>query len=220
MFGLEELVPSLELQILVSAVLAVLAFGAITLVRRGRRRLIEQQTPIVVDLLSSILIVGIVVSVSLLLADVWGQTETLFEQMRFLRLDERAPEVVVSLVVLIAIQVFAGIAARLLDDLTTESEALTEHQREIGLRITQLSLWGIGILIILGVWEVDLTGLLVGAGFFGIIVGLAARETLGSLLGGLVLMFSRPFEVGDWILVGRVAARWPGPHVLPTVRSG
>jgi small-conductance mechanosensitive channel len=48
-------------------------------------------------------------------------------------------------------------------------------------------------------WEVDLSGLLVGAGFLGIVVGMAARQTLGALLAGFVLMFSRPFEIGDWV---------------------
>ncbi len=180
---------------------ALLAFGLISLVRSLRSDLIERYAPIVVDLVSSVLIVGIVVAVTLAVADLWGQTETLLEQLGVLRIDQRAPELVVSLVVLIAIQVFAGISTRLLDDLTTESEALTKHQREIALRLTQITLWTLGILIILGVWDVDLTGLLVGAGFLGIVIGLASRKTLGSLLGGLVLMFSRPFEVGDWILV-------------------
>ncbi len=201
MFGLGEVVSSLEAQLLFSLVLALLGFGAIALVQRIRNSIVDTYAPIVVDLVSSVLTIGIIVSVTLVLADVWGLTETLFEQMGFLRVDERAPEVVVSLVVLIAIQVFAGIATRLLDDLTDESDALTQHQREIALRLTQITLWSVGILVILGIWDVDLTGLLVGAGFLGIVVGLAARKTLGSLLGGLVLMFSRPFEVGDWIVV-------------------
>ncbi|MEF8831845.1 MAG: mechanosensitive ion channel family protein, partial [Halobacteriales archaeon] len=33
------------------------------------------------------------------------------------------------------------------------------------------------------------------------VVGIAARQTLGSVLAGFVLMFSKPFEVGDWIEV-------------------
>ncbi|ELK49843.1 small conductance mechanosensitive ion channel (MscS) family transporter, partial [Haloferax sp. BAB-2207] len=37
------------------------------------------------------------------------------------------------------------------------------------------------------------------AGFLGIVVGMAARQTLGSLIAGFVLMFSRPFELGDWV---------------------
>lgn len=200
-FGLSEVTSSTELQLLISLVMALLAFGTVALVRRLRRGLVDRYTPIVVDIVSSVLVVGVVVALTLALADMWGHTDTLLEQMGFLRVDERAPEVVVSLVVLIALQVFSGVAARLLDDLTTEQEALTQHQREVALRVTQITLWSVGILLILGIWNVDLTGLLVGAGFLGIVVGLAARETLGSLLGGLVLMFSRPFEVGDWVVI-------------------
>ena len=39
-------------------------------------------------------------------------------------------------------------------------------------------------------------------GFLGIVVGLAARQTLGSLIAGFVLMFSRPFTIGDWVEIG------------------
>lgn len=35
----------------------------------------------------------------------------------------------------------------------------------------------------------------------GVILGFAAQETLGSVIAGLILMFSRPFEIGDWIVV-------------------
>lgn len=201
LFGLEGAAPSMEVQLLFSLVLAGVAFGLAMLVRRLRRQLVDEYKPIVVDLVSSVLVVGIVVGVTLVLADMWGHTETLREQMGFLSLDEHAPEVVISLAVLVAVQVFTGIASRLLDDLTTEQEALTQHQREVSLRLSQISLWSIGILLILGIWNIDLTGLLVGAGFLGIVVGMAARETLGSLLGGFVLMFSRPFEVGDWVVI-------------------
>jgi small-conductance mechanosensitive channel len=31
---------------------------------------------------------------------------------------------------------------------------------------------------------------------------MAARQTLGAVLAGFVLMFSRPFEIGDWVEVG------------------
>ena len=31
---------------------------------------------------------------------------------------------------------------------------------------------------------------------------MAARQTLGAVLAGFVLMFSRPFEVGDWVQIG------------------
>ncbi|MDX1744703.1 MAG: mechanosensitive ion channel family protein, partial [Halobacteriales archaeon] len=49
---------------------------------------------------------------------------------------------------------------------------------------------------------VNISGLLVGAGFLGIVLGLAAQQTLGALIAGFILMFSRPFEIGDWVEIG------------------
>jgi small-conductance mechanosensitive channel len=82
------------------------------------------------------------------------------------------------------------------------ADRITDHQEEIIRRITQLSVIALAITAGLTLWGVDLSGLLVGAGFLGIVVGLAARQTLGSLIAGLVLMFSRPFTIGDWVEIG------------------
>ncbi len=41
-----------------------------------------------------------------------------------------------------------------------------------------------------------------GLGIGGLAFALAARETLANLLGSLVIMFEKPFRVGDWIRVG------------------
>ncbi len=43
--------------------------------------------------------------------------------------------------------------------------------------------------------------LLTGLGIGGLAVALAARETLANFLGSVVIMFERPFRVGDWIKV-------------------
>lgn len=198
---LEGLFGTWELRLLVSVGIAIGAIGAGLLVRRARKALKGHVNPITLDLGTSTTTVLIVITTAVLIADLWGQTGVIFEQLGFIRLDARAPEVAMTIVIVIAIQVFVGIARRLLDDLTHASGTLTGHQREVGVRLTQLGLWGIGIMVILGVWDIDLTGILVGAGFLGIVLGLASRKTLGSLIAGLVLMFARPFEVGEWIAV-------------------
>ena len=190
-----------HLRLVVSVAVAIGAVAIALLIRRLRHLARERIRPIILDLVSSTLIAATVIAAGLLVAELWGQTETLLAELGILRLDARAPEVVITVVVIIAIAVFTGIVRRLLDDLATESGAITDHQREIGVRISQLTLWGFGIVVVLGVWDVDLTGILVGAGFLGIVLGLAARKTLGSLLAGLVLMFARPFEIGDWVVV-------------------
>jgi small-conductance mechanosensitive channel len=53
-----------------------------------------------------------------------------------------------------------------------------------------------GVLTVIGV---NVTGALVGAGFLGIVLGLASQVVLGNFFGGLALLAARPFSVGDRI---------------------
>jgi small-conductance mechanosensitive channel len=55
------------------------------------------------------------------------------------------------------------------------------------------------LLIALSTMGVSLINVLVGAGFLGIVIGLAAQTTLGNLFSGLMLLASRPFNTGDRI---------------------
>jgi len=208
--GLGDAITSVEARVLVSVTIAFAAMGAAFLVRRLRRKLSDRIAPITVDFIGSVISIAIIVGAVVAVADLWGQTETLTDQFGLLELERRAPQIAVTVAVLIGVQLFTTIARRLLNDVTQESDAMSEHEREISYRLTQLTLWSIGIIFVLGVWEVNLGGLLIGAGFLGIVVGFAARETLGSLLAGFVLMFSRPFEVGDWIGVGEGASEAEG----------
>ncbi|WP_284008767.1 mechanosensitive ion channel family protein [Haloarcula pelagica] len=91
---------------------------------------------------------------------------------------------------------------RLVDRLGDGSDRITEHQEEIVLRVGQVVILLTVLSGGLTLWGENLSGLLVGAGFLGIVVGLAARQTLGSLIAGFVLMFSRPFTIGDWVELG------------------
>lgn len=86
--------------------------------------------------------------------------------------------------------------------LSDDSDRITAHQEQLLTRIMQVGLLTVAGLTVLGIWGVNLGGLLVGAGFLGIVLGMAARQTLGSLIAGFVLMFARPFEIGDWVEIG------------------
>ncbi|WP_227015585.1 mechanosensitive ion channel family protein [Haloarcula sp. JP-L23] len=91
---------------------------------------------------------------------------------------------------------------RTIDRLSLALDDFTEHQEEILLRLGQVTIFVTAGATILAIWGINIGGLLVGAGFLGIVVGFAARQTLGSLIAGFVLMFSRPFTIGDWVVVG------------------
>lgn len=84
----------------------------------------------------------------------------------------------------------------------THARTFNAHDKEILKRVLQIAVLLTAVLIILSLWHVDISGLLFGAGVVGVILGFAAQETLGSIIAGLVMMLSRPFEIGDWIEVG------------------
>ncbi len=88
---------------------------------------------------------------------------------------------------------------RQLNDWLGEATHVSAHQEGVVFRVLQVAVFLAAGLAALSVWHIDLGGILVGAGFLGIVLGMAARQTLGSLIAGFVLMFSRPFEIGDWV---------------------
>lgn len=66
-----------------------------------------------------------------------------------------------------------------------------------------------GILVLIGtcivlatVWGVNLGGMFTALGVTSIVLGLALQNTLDNVMAGIALLFERPFESGDWILVG------------------
>ncbi len=59
----------------------------------------------------------------------------------------------------------------------------------------------IGGLIVLAIWQINLTPFLASAGVIGIIVGLAAKDTLGNFFGGISVFLDRPFRRGDYIVL-------------------
>jgi small-conductance mechanosensitive channel/CRP-like cAMP-binding protein len=72
----------------------------------------------------------------------------------------------------------------------------------------------------------DLNSLLVGSAVITVSIGFALQETLGNFFAGLALRLSRPYALGDDVLVGQVSGRvdkidwrqtsiltWTGDHV-------
>ncbi len=53
------------------------------------------------------------------------------------------------------------------------------------------------LLVTLDIGRVQLTQLLVGGAVIGVLLGIAAQQSLANLFAGLVLLFARPFRVGD-----------------------
>ncbi|WP_407066849.1 mechanosensitive ion channel family protein [Haloarcula sediminis] len=134
---------------------------------------------------------------------VWGVADVAATLRPFLSTRDPTLVPTIQTIVLIMLAFVASDQLqRWIDRFSTALSDFTDHQEEILLRVGQVTIFVTIGTTIFAVWQVDVGGLLVGAGFLGIVVGLAARQTLGSLIAGFVLMFSRPFTIGDWVVVG------------------
>jgi len=155
-------------------------------------------TLVVRGLQLAVLLVG-----SLAVLVVWGRLSIAW---RLLGFTETILPSLGQLLLTGAVVVAALVANDLLGDFvgryTADSAHITAHQEQILMRVLQVAIILAALVAVFSIWGIDIGSLLVGAGFLGVVIGLAARQTLGSLLAGFVLMFSRPFEIGDWVEIG------------------
>ncbi len=68
--------------------------------------------------------------------------------------------------------------------------------------LINLLIWSVAFIFLLDNLGVKVTTVIAGLGIGGIAVALAAQAVLGDLFSYFVIFFDRPFEIGDFIIVG------------------
>ena len=70
----------------------------------------------------------------------------------------------------------------------------------------------IAVIVALRIADISITAIAVGASALSVVIGLAAQQTLGNLIAGIVLLTARPFRVGDTVRlqVGALAGQIEG----------
>ena len=66
-------------------------------------------------------------------------------------------------------------------------------------RIVKYIVWFAALMLILSVFEVNITPFLAGAGIAGLALALAAQDILSNFLGGAIITVDKPFRIGDRI---------------------
>jgi MscS family membrane protein len=62
----------------------------------------------------------------------------------------------------------------------------------------------IGVIFSADNLDIDVSSLLAGLGLGGLAFALAARDLLGNFFGSLTVLLDRPFQIGDWVIIGDV----------------
>ncbi|MCR5142730.1 MAG: mechanosensitive ion channel family protein [Ruminococcus sp.] len=68
--------------------------------------------------------------------------------------------------------------------------------------VIKAALYVILAVMILSQLKVPMSSIVAALGTAGLAIGLALRDSLSNVAGGFILMFSRPFKVGDYIEIG------------------
>lgn len=84
-----------------------------------------------------------------------------------------------------------------------EADGETKKKQARGiLLIIQAAVWVVGLVFLVDNLGYDITTIVAGLGIGGIAIALAAQTVLGDLFSYLVIFFDKPFEIGDFIVVG------------------
>ena len=68
--------------------------------------------------------------------------------------------------------------------------------------VARLVMWSTVLLITLSNLGVNITAIITGLGVGGIAVALASQKILGDFFSSFIIVFDKPFEVGDFIVIG------------------
>ncbi len=62
----------------------------------------------------------------------------------------------------------------------------------------------IGIVIIISELGYNISGIITGLGIGGVAIALAAQDTASNIIGAIMIILDKPFELGDWIKIGTI----------------
>lgn len=82
---------------------------------------------------------------------------------------------------------------------------LSEHLLFILRKIIQAFVYLIAFLVVLSAFNIDLTGVALGLGVGGIAIALALQNILSDVFSAFSIYFDRPFEIGDFVIIGDYA---------------
>ncbi|KRT73415.1 MAG: MscS Mechanosensitive ion channel [Deltaproteobacteria bacterium CSP1-8] len=85
---------------------------------------------------------------------------------------------------------------------TTEKGSARERALKGFMSLIRIVVWGLAAVFFLDNLGFRINSVIAGLGIGGIAIALAAQNVLGDLFAYFIIMFDRPFEIGDFIVVG------------------
>lgn len=106
-----------------------------------------------------------------------------------------------------------------------ESESWRARVPKLFRDLSRALLVAVGAMFIYSkVWGYELTNALTALGVGSVVIGLALQEPLGNIVSGLMLLFERPLNVGDWVVADGTTGKvieinWRSVHIETPTRE-
>jgi small-conductance mechanosensitive channel len=198
----EAYLDSIGTQLLASLVVLAALAAAGGLIQRAGRPLKKRYSSRLTEATQAGTVAVLTVLAVLALTSIWEVAfvaEFVAEQLAVDRIT--AARGLLSGTIVVVAYLLIRLVNRSIDRLAEEHGAITSHQSEVAYHVADVAVFVLAFFAVLAAWGVDPGRLFVGAGVLGAVLGFAARGTLSAITAGFVLLFSRPFRVGDWIEV-------------------
>jgi len=139
------------------------------------------------------------------LSDELTEDITDFAEAAWAWLIDFTPRFIGALVILIVGYILAGVIARSVVRVADRSGRLDPTLKPVIRSVVRYSILIIVIVAALGQLGVQTASILAALGAAGLAIGLALQGTLANIAAGLMLLWLRPFRVGDYIDTSAVA---------------
>ncbi len=111
------------------------------------------------------------------------------------------PRITTAIVILIAGALLARWMSRLVSGAIADAGRIDETTRPVLASTVRYAIWILAIVAALSQIGVQMASLLAVLGAAGLAIGLALQGTLANIASGLMLLWLRPFRIGDYIEV-------------------
>jgi potassium-dependent mechanosensitive channel len=133
------------------------------------------------------------------------------------RLNISIKGIVLAIVIIFITQLAVRVGRELLKEKILDKQSLERGLQDSILTITSYLGWGLGLILALGTLGVNATSLAVIFGALSIGIGFGLQNIFNNFISGLILLFERPIQVGDYVEVGGLWAEVKKINVRATV---
>ncbi len=134
-------------------------------------------------------------------SSLWGQ----FRQLHRKELLQFGRLLIITVIIIAAAWLIARFCKRIIVASTRKLQSKENSLGNILGNIAKTLIWVIAVLIILDLFGVNTASILTVLGAAGLAVGLAMKDSLSNIAAGLMLLFLRPYKIGDYIECGTIS---------------